>query len=84
MNLYLFEDIEKVSNNYHDGGGLVIVAKDKRAANKEVKSYNKANQGWRNEDPINITEKEWKTVIVYKLDGEHKPKVYPFPDAGCC
>jgi len=28
MKIFVFNYIEKVSDNYHDGGGLVIIAKD--------------------------------------------------------
>ena len=32
MNVYIWESIEFVSDNYHDGGGLVVVAESLDAA----------------------------------------------------
>lgn len=74
MVLYLFEQVEHVSDNYHDNGGLVIVANDLEHANDLISG----------DEYIKPSPEEWKKAIVYELAGTHEPKVFVFPDAGCC
>lgn len=76
MKAFVFEYLEYVSDNYHTGGGLFIVAKDKSRA-KELISENEA---------ISISDKEWEEVLTYDLDTTHtsSERVIVFPDAGCC
>lgn len=74
MKLFLFESIEKVSDRYHEDGGLVVVAKDKDSA---IDMINERND-------VEVTEKEWENVVTYELSGYCDPIIYTFPDAGCC
>ena len=74
MKLFLFEYLDHVSENYHDEGGLVIVAENKEDAVRQVEAM----------PNVRISEDEWNSVIEYELAQSYKPKVYVFPDAGCC
>ena len=75
MKIFIFEYINQVSGNYHSGGGLVIIAESKEKA-IELIADNKH---------IRPDEKEWETVVVYKLaDTDIQPKYFVMPDAGCC
>lgn len=74
MKLYVFEDCDKVSDHYHENGGLVVIAKD-RASAKDI--ANKTNG-------VTVNDQEVAEAIEYELNGKVENKVYTFPDAGCC
>lgn len=74
MKMYVFEYIDQVSPNYHTEGGLMVVAKDKDQVIKLIEA----------EGDIEITSDEWEKVIIYELKNNEEPKVFVFPDAGCC
>lgn len=74
MKIFLFQRIKQVSYNYHPEGGLAIVAKDKEHALKLIEQ----------DEYINISKEEWNEVIVYNLSDDEEPRVFVFPDAGCC
>jgi hypothetical protein len=74
MKIFIFESVGKCSDNYHTEGGVVVIAKDKRAAKKLLKK-----------DPaIDIEEHEWDDVKSYELANEEKERIWVMPDAGCC
>lgn len=73
MNVYIFEHIDKLTQNYHNEGGLVIIAKDKKSAKKLINTNTH----------IEVTAKEWENVIIYSVNATEE-KLYIFPDAGCC
>jgi uncharacterized membrane protein YvbJ len=75
MNMFIFENADKVSDNYHEGGGLVIVAADI----EQVKQLVEATNG-----SVRLSDDDINKVIVYPLKGSHEAKIFVFPDAGCC
>lgn len=74
MKIFIFERLDKVSYNYHEEGGLAVVAEDVDQVKELIEK----------EGNIKITEEEWKNVITYELMDNEKPRVFVFPDAGCC
>ena len=74
MNIYVFEDLQNVSGNYHPGGGAVIVALDIESA--------KIFAG--DTEYLEISDEDWENVTIYELAEYYEAKVYIFPDAGCC
>lgn len=74
MKIFIFEDVNQVSNRYHSEGGLVIVARDTYHVEELIKDY----------DCIVIEKEDWEKVVVYDLAGYVESKVFIFPDAGCC
>lgn len=95
MNLYLFENVYNVSPNYHSDGGVVIVAENKEHVEELVAEYNAEyiatfDRG----DVLILTEEDWKEVVIYPLQNiitvlndtvnKIEPKIYIFPNAGCC
>ena len=74
MKMFIFEYLNEVSDNYHCEGGLAVVAKDKEQVYQLIKEHG----------DIEITEDEWKEAYIYELIGDIEPKVFVFPDAGCC
>jgi L-lactate utilization protein LutB len=75
MKIFIFEYIHQLTDNYHGGGGLVIIAKDKEHAEELIKD----------DRSLKISQKEWEVVKSYELkDDKVKPEYWVMPDAGCC
>jgi hypothetical protein len=74
MKMFIFKDILQVSDNYHTGGGLMVIARDEEHVKELIAD----------EDDINIFDDEWKLAVVYELKNEEEPMIFVFPDAGCC
>lgn len=74
MKMFVFEKLNKVSGRYHEEGGLVVVARDIKHVEELIKA----------EGYIEISKEEWKDVITYELAKDEEPRVFVFPDAGCC
>jgi hypothetical protein len=74
MNLYLFDGIDQLTDRWHSGGSLVVVARDKEHVLELLKQY----------PHVSIEESEWDSVIVYKVPKSSQPRVFIFQDAGCC
>lgn len=72
--MFVFNYLEKVSDYYHAGGGLAVVAEDEAHVKVLVEA----------DEHVTISDKEWEKVSVYELKNEEKPKIFVFPDAGCC
>mgnify|MGYP001157835008 CR=1 FL=1 len=73
MKIFIFENVSELTDRYHSDGGLAVIAKDRKHAEKMTVNVH-----------IEITESEWEDVIVYDLKHEEEPRMYIFPDAGCC
>lgn len=74
MKIFIFQRINQVSYNYHPEGGLAIVAKDKDHALQLIEQ----------DEFIKISKNEWDEVVIYNLNDDVEPRVFTFPDAGCC
>jgi len=89
MNVYVFKDVEQLTDNYHCEGGLVVVAKNENHVEELIKDTNKIS--WDESDDftligadIRLSDEEWADMIVYPTNNDAEPRVYVFPDAGCC
>lgn len=79
MQLYIWENVsEFLTDSYHDGGGLAIVAENLPRARElflaKATSPDKRKCEVLSRDPDEL----------YNVDAEAKEKVFIFPDAGCC
>ena len=74
MKLYLFERVEELTERYHSGGGLVVVAQGVGHAKDLIAT----------DEHIHLTDDEWLSVIEYDVSDASAPVFYVFPDAGCC
>jgi hypothetical protein len=74
MKMFVFEDLDKVSGNYHENGGLMVIARNREHVENLIEG----------DECIEITEEEWGKVRVFELSGEANPEIFVFPDAGCC
>lgn len=79
MNVYVWQRLGRVSNSYHASGGLTVVAKDldqaMALANAQPGCVLKAD-----DTPDLVL-----PVAVRKIASANlAPRVFVFPDAGCC
>lgn len=75
MKIFILENVEQLTDRWHSGGALVIVAKGIKNAKEIIKQ----------DEYIQPTEREWEKAIIYELkDSNYKEEYYVFQDAGCC
>lgn len=79
MKQFIWHNTHPVTDEYHDGGGLLIVAED----------LEKARQAWRDEveggqsyTPIKPTATDKDPDHAWTVEAD--PTVLVFPDSGCC
>jgi hypothetical protein len=86
-NLYIFENVDRISDSWHNDGGLVIVTD--RTYDKAWQTY---LQGVAAEHPSNrvylddavIRQSLPEPSYIYPLAASAPESVMVFPDAGCC
>lgn len=76
MKAFIFDYVDNLTERYHSGGGLVVIAENKDAVRRILTEQ-------KYED-VKLSDDEWTKVIIYDLSGPVEPAVYIFPDAGCC
>jgi hypothetical protein len=74
MKIFVFERINKVSDNYHTEIGLVIIAGNIEHAKDVIKQ----------DTSIEVSEDEWQHVECFELANNEESKFWVMPDAGCC
>ncbi len=74
MKAFIWERVSEVSENWHCGGGLLVVAADRAQAVAMIEA----------EPACSVDEREWKEVLILELAGNPEPLLLTFPDAGCC
>ena len=84
MKVFVWEDLDRVSNNYHSNGGLLVVASTleeaKALVEKPMPSYKgQPEQYW--EQSVKIDQ---RPDYVFDVVGQVEPMVLVFPNAGCC
>lgn len=83
MYAYLWTDTAPVSDHYHDGGGLLIIAYDIEAARALWLSGEVEKQF-----PTDSDDREAATenlpARVWQVPSGTTPEVFTFPDSGCC
>lgn len=88
MNIYIWQRVGHVSDNYHHYGGLAVIAADLEQARELMRTL-RPRYSWPTDDfvpdvPSACDAYTQKPDMTYPLAGEHEPKVLVFPDAGCC
>lgn len=74
MNVYIFEDCSDLTDSWHSGGGLVVIARDSDHVAELISS-----------DPnIQLSDVDWQEVKIVRAADDAEPAVYVFADAGCC
>ena len=77
MNIYLFKLESGLTDEYHDGGGVAVVASDVEDAIRYLPEacQREASNSW---VEGRVTTFELNPMVTYK------PYVKVFPDRGCC
>lgn len=74
MKIYIWSSVEHLTDNYHQRGGVAIVAPTLELARCMLLNPNAK--------PCEAMSKE--PDAIYDLEGDPVPRMYVFPDAGCC
>jgi predicted fused transcriptional regulator/phosphomethylpyrimidine kinase len=86
VKLMIWNRVEKLTANWHDEGGLVIVARDlehARAILQESQDRENAERA-RYGDTAGPCEAHTKNPDVVYDVGDAEPRIFVFPDVGCC
>jgi hypothetical protein len=73
VKIFVWVFVDKLTDNWHSGGGLVVVAEDEAAARASLLVDNAVDLS-----------ADKAPDHVYELAGVAEPKFFIFPDAGCC
>ena len=98
MFIFLWDDVDRVSENYHDNGGLGIIAASLEDARELLRTPRERLLGYKglgpDRTPIVLTEtpvpqdcEAFVTapdVILEIVDNERTPAVMVWGNAGCC
>lgn len=77
MNVYIWARLDKMSTNYHDAGGLAVVAESLDAARELMRVKKHCIP----KDSDAFTTPPTRS---YTIGHAAEPEVFTFPDAGCC
>jgi hypothetical protein len=72
--MFVWESVDGLTGNYHDGGGTLVIAEDLGTA-RELLKKNGVSAG------SGVFKEEPSFVAPVMCDED---KVFIFPDAGCC
>lgn len=75
MKIFIWKDVEKVSESYHSGGGLVVIAESIDRA-----KHLSRETGYI-QDPLPTPDMIMALHPMHRNDPE---QLIVFPDAGCC
>ncbi len=89
VRMYVWQGVAHLTGNYHDGGGVAVVAKDLPEARVRLRMHLERYESTAR-FASDATD-ELCTALVKDPDydievhqAEYEPKVIVFPDAGCC
>jgi hypothetical protein len=73
MKVFIWYDIDELTDNYHSDGGLVVIADNLEDARILAMERN-----------VKFKDIELQPDLVYELKDYPKDNVIIFPNAGCC
>lgn len=83
MKIFIFKDVEELTDRYHESGGLVIIARDLERALDLAKNHSECY--WEEgRKCIKLSNKEIENVISLNLVEEAEEGLFLFPNSGCC
>lgn len=82
MKIFILENVEELTSNYHTNGAMAIIAQDIERA-KILSRTNGYKSYFDGTCVTEVSEDEWSKALVYECDATEE-KVFIFPDAGCC
>ena len=81
MKVFVWERLSCVSENYHQEGGLLIIAKDMSRAIEIVQEKVDTTSGYYK---VDCDAKTKEPTLVYDTTDDAEERAMIFPDAGCC
>lgn len=83
MKIYIWEQKDNITDRYHSGGGLLVIAESKAQAIEMIES--KKEGAVRDYVDIEIAEDFTFEDPDYEFEIEaSEPKIIVFPNTGCC
>lgn len=81
--LYMWHYLGEVTDNYHDGGAVIIVTdrNPKDVWREYAEKHNSSEDKWGGDIRVELPE---EIDEVYSLQGAHEERVYIYEDSGCC
>jgi hypothetical protein len=76
--VFIFPTVGTLTDHWHCGGGLVVIAHDRAHAEALIRER---------APDATLTEAEWAAAVVHPIarpDEDVAGEVWVFPDAGCC
>lgn len=75
---FIWEYVDGLTGNYHDGGGAIVFAPDLDCARSALRAFEDVK------DDCEAFTKDPTHVIDVSMPDRAMPSVIVFPDAGCC
>lgn len=75
MKMFIWEYLGGLTGNYHDGGGVLVVAETQDRAVELIKLHNSELVVEFGDNP--------EADLIYEVEANEE-KIMIFPDAGCC
>jgi hypothetical protein len=85
VNVFIFPNVLRLTTRYHSDGGLVVIAESREQvaaliSEEHPDEWSSIEKNHR----IEITPEEWDDVQVFELMDNCEPRMFVFPNAGCC
>lgn len=82
MKAFVFQNVDRLTGRWHSEGGLLVIAEDREHVLSLLQETNTEEWG----EPMHPepSEDEWARVVEYELMDMEVPRVFVFPNAGCC
>ena len=77
----IFEDVHNLTRNYHDNGGVAVIARNLVEAASLI-----PYEDYYSDPKTTGQSRNWELVTsgIFKLAEHQEPEVFVFPNAGCC
>lgn len=83
MKLYIYNYLYNLTDNYHDGGGAVVITdRDPQVVLQEHRLRERSDYYNKRDEEAQV-DFEDVTPVVLEVDASEE-RVFVFPDAGCC
>lgn len=73
MKIWLFENVYKATDSYHDGGSVMVIAETEG----QVKNLLHGTG-------VILSDEDWEFVRTFPTHSYVPEEVFIFPDSGCC
>jgi len=83
VKLFIWQMLNKVSNNYHEGGGLVVIAESLERA-VELAEAPQPKRYLSDEMELGVVVVNDEPTRIIDCAATEAEGVFIFPDAGCC